>query len=83
MNLAFCRACNIGEKYVLEYSADIVLFLNTDSEADANPVTELVMYHMQATLGALCYEVALHRPRGADPRTFAFAIQDFEASYKD
>ena len=43
-NFGFGKACNIGAKYALEHGADYVLFLNTDTEADANLVTELARY---------------------------------------
>ncbi|MCR5622762.1 MAG: glycosyltransferase family 2 protein, partial [Treponema sp.] len=42
VNYGFGKACNIGAKYALEHGAEFVLFLNTDTEADTNLVTELV-----------------------------------------
>ncbi len=50
VNHGFGKACNIGARYALDHEADYVLFLNTDTESDANLVTELAGHADPATV---------------------------------
>ena len=50
VNHGFGVACNIGAKYALDHGADYVLFINTDTIADSNLVSELVKYADSSTV---------------------------------
>ena len=50
VNHGFGVACNIGAKYALDHGADYVLFINTDTIADSNLVSELIKYADPSTV---------------------------------
>ena len=54
VNHGFGGACNIGARYALDHGADYVLFLNVDTVADSNLVSELVKY-ADATTVTTCF----------------------------